>query len=87
MAALDGLGYRAIAILRRRHELAQLVLVLGERDASVEVDLQRLLPRRTTCTQSINPGIDPNRSRGRALVAGELATASSSISTSSNPSA
>ena len=39
---LDRLGQRAVAVLDRRLELAQLVLVLDEREPAVEVDLERL---------------------------------------------
>ena len=66
---LDGLRERAVAVLGRGAELAELVLVLRERDPAVEVDLERLGLDVGRGDVRVDAGVDPDRARGDARLA------------------
>ena len=69
---LDRLGQRAVAILGRDLELAQLVLVLDEREPAVEVDLERLGGDVARRHVGVDARVDADRARREPALAGEL---------------
>src|SRR5919108_5310410 len=69
---LDRLRHGPEAVLRRRVQLSQLVVGLRERDASVEVDLERLGSDVFGGDVCVHARIDPDRARRQAALAGEL---------------
>src|SRR3954469_2710880 len=69
---LDRLGDRPVAILGRGVQLDQLVLRLGQRDAAMKVDLERLGRDVGGRDVGVDLRVDADRPRGWAALAGEL---------------
>src|SRR5207245_7542665 len=69
---LDRLRQRPVPVLERRLELAQLVLGLGEGEAPVDVDPQRLGRHVLLGNVGVDPGVDAHRADGDAPLALEL---------------
>src|SRR6266540_828875 len=69
---LDGLGKRTEAVLRGGLKLPQLVLVVGEGEPTVQVDLQRLGGDVVGGHVRIHACVDPDRTHRDAPLAGQL---------------
>ena len=69
---LDGLRHRAVAVLERRVQLAQLVVRLREREPAVDVDLQRLRGDVARRHVRVHARVDPHRPRRQPPMTLEL---------------
>src|SRR5262245_27737354 len=68
----DGLRERAVAVLGRELELAEVVLVLDEREPAVEVDLERLRGDVGGGHVGVDARVHPHGPRGESSLAREL---------------
>src|SRR2546430_1592061 len=69
---LDRLRQRPVAVLSRRPQLAELVVALGEREATVQVDLERLGSDVVGGHVRVDPRVHAHRPRHRAPLTGQL---------------